>query len=205
MDKIRCAFDLEPYYLDKSSKSWMIEIYDDYLQSQVSYYGLQEYVHYYKHATYAIKGRNFDISDLETSKKRKLIDGCKTLYGLLHCRFINTDDGVYEMNAKYERGLFGRCPRINCEGEKLLPIGLTNVPGIDTVKTFCPRCHDVYETSEKYDAAFFGPDFPIMFCKQNHISLSRNYIPFRLTEESEDEASAISPNINHRLVRWGEK
>ena len=198
--------NIKDYYFDNSSKSWICEIEPDYLQSQVSYYGLNQYVPYYSHAAAIIRGRKLDFSELNQAKLSKLISSCKLLYGLLHQRFILTQEGVYYMEIKYRKGLFGHCPRFACDQEKLLPIGLTTVPGQEKVKCYCPRCHDIYETDADYDAAFFGPDFPMMFTKSVEFPDYNPFVPININIFAEkDEKGSANPPIEKRLKRWGEK
>jgi len=45
---------------------------------------------------------------------------------------------------KYENGLFGSCPRVYCVGCYVMPCGRSDMPGLDTVKLFCPNCNDIY-------------------------------------------------------------
>lgn len=195
--------NLKKYFFDSSPTSWICEIDNDYLLSQVSYYGLSQYVSYYSHCSSAIKGKKVDLSECDDAKKKKFINNCIKLYGLLHGRFILTEEGCLKMEEKYKIGLFGTCPRYNCKRQNLLPIGLTNVPETDTVKLYCPRCHDIYESGSNYDAAYFGPDFPIMFMKMNNIPLHSTYIPFNINKFATKKSNV--PEVERRLVRWIEK
>ena len=45
---------------------------------------------------------------------------------------------------KYKRGDFGRCPRVLCNGQPVLPVGLSDIAKVKTVKVYCPKCEDVY-------------------------------------------------------------
>jgi casein kinase II subunit beta len=89
------------------------------------------------------------------------------LYGLIHQRFICSRAGIQQMSEKYELGHFGVCPRTFCEGVRTLPVGLSDVPGEDTVKLFCPSCLDVYvppnSRFQTVDGAFFGRTFGSLF------------------------------------------
>lgn len=195
--------NFKKYFFDPSPTSWIVEIDSDYLQSQVSYFGLSQYITYYTHCVAALKGKKIDLSECDDSKKERFIKNCIKLYGLLHGRFILTEDGCYQMEKKYKAGLFGTCPRYNCEHQNLLPIGLTTIPETDTVKLYCPRCHDIYESGSDYDAAYFGPDFPMMYLKMNKLPLRMTFIPMDVNTLVTKKITA--PEVKRRLIRWVEK
>lgn len=41
---------------------------------------------------------------------------------------------------KFQVGAFGRCPRVYCQGQNVLPAGLSDVPRNCTVAVYCPKC-----------------------------------------------------------------
>ena len=51
-----------------------------------------------------------------------------------------------------------------CQGQPLLPIGLTDVPYEKSVKLYCGRCEDIYSPKSSrhgsIDGAYFGTSFP---------------------------------------------
>jgi casein kinase II subunit beta len=89
------------------------------------------------------------------------------LYGLIHARYITSRPGIQQMMEKYELSHFGFCPRVYCAGARVLPVGLTDTPGQQTVKLFCPSCLDVYTPPnsrfQAVDGAFFGTTFGCLF------------------------------------------
>ena len=88
------------------------------------------------------------------------------LYGLIHARYIITNDGLEAMKVKYLSKDFGECPRLLCRGHSVVPMGTTDEPKQSHVKLFCPKCKDAYNGSIMHrdiDGAFFGPTFPNLF------------------------------------------
>jgi casein kinase II subunit beta len=71
------------------------------------------------------------------------------------------------MAEKYDLQHFGTCPRVYCNSCKVLPVGLNDTPGHETVKLFCPSCLDVYTPPnsrfQTVDGAFFGTTFGSLF------------------------------------------
>lgn len=100
-----------------------------------------------------------DLSMIESS--------AELLYGLIHQRYITSRPGIQQMLEKYEVNHFGVCPRVNCHGCKVLPVGRTDTPGQETVKLFCPSCYDIYTPPnsrfQSVDGAFFGTTFGCLF------------------------------------------
>jgi len=100
-----------------------------------------------------------DVSLVEAS--------AELLYGLVHQRYILTRAGLQAMVEKYDTGQFGSCPRVFCVGCHVVPCGRSDMPGLDTVKLYCPNCHDIYTPpSSRFqgvDGAFFGTTFAHLF------------------------------------------
>jgi casein kinase II subunit beta len=66
------------------------------------------------------------------------------------------------MRDKYIKGAFGVCPRVLCERQHTLPIGMSEEIRTSRVKIFCPRCQEVYMPKKKchdIDGAYFGCSF----------------------------------------------
>jgi casein kinase II subunit beta len=100
------------------------------------------------------------------------------LYGLIHARWVVTNKGLTLMADKYRRKEFGRCPRVLCEDQPVIPVGLRDVSGVMGVKLYCPKCEDVYiPTSKKHlnvDGAYFTTSLPHLI-----LEMFPNLIPQR--------------------------
>ena len=174
---------------------YFAEVSEDFIEDDFNLTGLQNQVAMYKEALEMILDVEPDDEDEEdeedeeddveedeegdgmTRRERKharmasdlsLIESsAEMLYGLIHQRFICSRAGIQQMSEKYELGHFGVCPRTNCSQARTLPVGLSDIPGEDTVKLFCPSCLDVYvppnSRFQTVDGAFFGRTFGALF------------------------------------------
>lgn len=78
---------------------------------------------------------------------------------------------------QYAAKEFGTCPLAQCSGQPVLPVGVKDEMGADTVKIFCPKCQCVYHPppmrsrssshhgagAAGVDGAAFGTTFPHLF------------------------------------------
>lgn len=90
------------------------------------------------------------------------------------------------MREKYDEGVFGTCPRVLCGQAKLLPNGISDIPGVEGIKLFCPNCEDVYNPKSSrhasIDGAYFGTTFAHLFVQTfpnsiPQVKLRQKYIP----------------------------
>ncbi|GAC97173.1 casein kinase subunit II beta [Pseudozyma hubeiensis SY62] len=144
---------------------YFAEVGEDFIEDDFNLTGLNALVPFYKEALEMILDveppeedslKIPDVSIVESS--------AELLYGLIHQRYILTRHGMQQMVDKYEAGHFGYCPRVFCHSHPVLPCGRSDLPGLDTVKLFCPNCVDNYSPpSSRFhgvDGAFFGTTFP---------------------------------------------
>ena len=63
-------------------------------------------------------------------------------------------------------GQFGTCPRVLCDKQLLLPVGMSSEAKTSRVKVYCTKCGEVYMPKDKnlnLDGAYFGTSFPHAF------------------------------------------
>jgi casein kinase II subunit beta len=180
----------------------LVEIEDYFLQSAVSYYDLSTKVNHYRRAVEIVKGGSYDLSNVTQEQVDRLAIATRKLYGLLHERFVITDEGIHKLTTKVNAGVYGRCPRIACKGAAMIPMGFSLDPDVGTANVWCPKCHDVYSGRTNLDGAYFGPDLPMMYLK-----ITRGLLKFQVYSqflETYQDGSERVPKIKQRLVRWGE-
>ena len=104
---------------------------------------------------------------------------------------------------KYKKGEFGKCPRFNCATQHLLPSGMSDTPGTQFVKLYCPKCEDLYNPKSSrhasIDGAYFGTSFAnIMF--QVYPAL----VPEKATDRYEPKVFGFKMHAAAALQRWQE-
>lgn len=117
----------------------------------------------------------------------------RRMYGLIHARFIVTQKGLNAMRDKFEQAHFGRCPRLACSGQALLPVGVRDEeegedggegdevqdegeemmegPGHGIrnggINVYCPRCRELYRPADprhqQLNGAYWGTSFAHLF------------------------------------------
>ena len=164
-NNVEIVKDWKSYYLSKNP--WLCDIPNDFILDSFNIYGLCTE---FEEKT---KCRSFQLCLDVITRKLKLdlaqmgdiVNYIPVVYGMIHNRFLLTQDGMSKIEEKYNASVFGVCPRIYCRMEKLLPIGLSSELGKSKVKVFCPCCREVYEPSTKVDldGAYFGPNMVHIF------------------------------------------
>jgi len=82
---------------------------------------------------------------------------------------------MHAMYEKYRTAAFGRCPRVFCQGQPVLPVGLSDLPRNYTVNVFCPRCHGLFfpksTRQANIDGAYFGTTFPHLYLLSHSVRI----------------------------------
>jgi len=165
------------------------EVERSYIEDGFNLYGLRACVSNFSDCLDLI----LDRIGPDDSDDSHLTQSACTLYGLIHARYIITAHGLDAMYNKYAVKEFGTCPLVQCAGQPVLPVGLKDDMGADTVKVFCPKCQCVYHPppvrsrsshhnnsgAAGVDGAAFGTTFPHLF-----LMTFSNLVPDRLPPDS---------------------
>jgi len=173
------------YFLTLKGNEFFCEVEEDYIQDNFNLTGLSSQIPYYDFALDLI----CDIENDEefSDEHLEMIElDAEILYGLIHARYILTNRGLYAMMEKFRNRDFGTCPRVLCSHQPLLPAGLVEAKGKDSVKLYCAVCKEVYKCKsrrhENIDGAYFGSTFPHLFFLvfpelQPNVSSMTSYVP----------------------------
>jgi len=117
------------------------EVERSYIEDGFNLYGLRATVPNFSDCLDLI----LDRIGPDDSDDSHLTQSACTLYGLIHARYIITAHGLDAMYNKYAAKEFGICPLVQCLGQPVLPVGMKDEIGCDSVKIFCPKCQCVYQ------------------------------------------------------------
>jgi casein kinase II subunit beta len=153
------------WFCQLKGNEFFCEVDDEYIQDEFNLTGLANMVPFYDNAIDMILDLDSPGQDQLTDEQARIVESAaETLYGLIHARFITTARGLKLMEQKYLDAEFGRCPRVYCGGQPVLPVGQSDIVRESSVKVFCPKCNDIfYPRSSRHkqlDGAFWGTTFP---------------------------------------------
>jgi casein kinase II subunit beta len=149
-------------FCGRYGNEYYVRLPDNFISDPVvasSLYALMDESPAYEEALKVLCGLRSELNE-EDPQHRKV---CERLYSMLHLRYVTTTEGLLAVMALVERGVFGTCPRVLCRAQQLLPVGLHDISGRDSLKGFCPRCSDVYHLGIRcrhVDGAAFGTSLP---------------------------------------------
>ncbi|XP_068328494.1 putative casein kinase II subunit beta-4 [Pyrus communis] len=169
---VRCYGDEDAswisWFCNQKGNEFFCEVDDDYILDDFNRSGLRNHVPFYDYALDLMLDIESSNDGLTDEEQNNLIESAtEMLYGLIHARYIATNKGLSAMLEKYRNYDFGRCPRVNCNKQRCLPVGESDIPRLGTVKIYCPKCEDIYSPQsrhqEEIDGAYFGTTFPHLF------------------------------------------
>uniref|UniRef100_A0A1I8IVK3 Casein kinase II subunit beta n=2 Tax=Macrostomum lignano TaxID=282301 RepID=A0A1I8IVK3_9PLAT len=152
-------------FCDRPGNEFFCKVDEDYIRDRFNLTGLGTAVpNYHRAMKLLLDGpEQLDLAS-DDPQLETLQRSAELLYGLIHVRFIMSVQGMPQMVAKWMLGHFGVCRRVFCEKQRVLPVGLSDIPGEATVKVYCPRCMEVYVPNSSrhlhVDGAYFGTGFP---------------------------------------------
>lgn len=141
------------------------EVDEEYIRDAFNLYGLKSKLENFDKAMEMVLGVELpDEEDLMESEIMDLYRDATDLYGLIHARFILSPKGLQQMKEKYLQCCFGACPRVGCNKQRVLPVGLSDELRTHRVRVYCTKCQECYEArGTGIDGAFFGTSFPAIF------------------------------------------
>jgi casein kinase II subunit beta len=155
------------WFCHLKGNNFFSKIDEDYIQDDFNLTGLSALVPYYDYALDMMLDVDIPIDNLSDEQQEMIETAAEVLYGLIHARFILTTRGMQRMYEKFFNVDFGRCPRVYCQGQNVLPVGLSDTPRNFSVNVYCPRCQELYyPRSSKHanlDGAYFGTTFAHLF------------------------------------------
>jgi len=156
------------WFCSLRGNEFFCEVDEDYIQDDFNLTGLNGLVPYYDYALDMVLDVEMPMEDSLTEAQQEIVESAaEMLYGLIHARYIVTNRGMHAMYEKYRSAAFGRCPHVFCQGQPVLPVGLSDLPRNYTVNVFCPRCHGLFfpksTRQANIDGAYFGTTFPHLY------------------------------------------
>lgn len=205
-------------FLGTKGNEYFCEIEEDYITDRFNLTGLNSEVPMMKLALDLITDE-LKLSDVENTndefttltpeekerKTQELLENieynARTLYGLIHARYILSNKGLSKMEKKFANGDFGYCPRVNCHLQALLPMGLDDQPKASPVKLYCVSCESLYKPKlgrhTYIDGAYFGSSFPGMF-----FQTYTQHLPVHKTEMFCPKIHGFELHSYSKLNRW---
>ncbi|KAI7904545.1 casein kinase II, regulatory subunit [Cokeromyces recurvatus] len=128
-----------------------LKVPEEFIKDDFNLTGLSDIVPYYRQALETILDMVEWDEFFETDKIKNVGDPrivepyTFMLYGLIHQRYLLTQEGLDAMVERYKRHDFGTCPRYYCYQTPVLPIGRYTEANKESLCLYCPRCLDIYK------------------------------------------------------------
>ncbi|KAJ9647847.1 casein kinase 2 regulatory subunit [Coniosporium tulheliwenetii] len=186
-------------FISSRGNEYFCEIDEEYLTDRFNLTGLNTEVQYYQYALDLVTDV-FDL-DCDDDMREQIEKSARHLYGLVHARYIVTTRGLAKMLDKFKKADFGKCPRVACDQQALLPMGQHDTPNGSPVKLYCAKCEDIYNPKSSrhatIDGAYFGTSF--------HNILFQVYpamVPVKTQRRYEPKVFGFRVHASAALMRW---
>jgi len=155
-----------PWFCSLKGNEFFCEVEESYVQDSFNLTGLQLHIPQYEFALDMIL--DTDPQEILGDEQQEMVENdAESLFGLIHARYILTSKGLQQMCDKYRANKFGKCPRVLCKDQAVLPCGISDTPNEESVKLYCPKCEELYHCKssrhEHIDGAYFGSTFCHLF------------------------------------------
>ncbi|XP_040566685.1 casein kinase II subunit beta [Lepeophtheirus salmonis] len=162
-------------YVRTWGNEFFVRVPDSYMHQNFNLTGLESILptkkYFYETVDYIIGIHSDSESDGRVyigSMDTDIRTASEVIYEHIHARFIMTPLGMEMVKDKFLNVVYGRCPRIYCQGTPTLPIGLSDCWSDHLgVKIYCPSCDDIYHPQKRgykdLNGAGFGRSFPHNF------------------------------------------
>ncbi|KAG1438373.1 hypothetical protein G6F56_012665 [Rhizopus delemar] len=129
------------WFCSLSGHEFYIEVPEEFIEDDFNLTGLSTLVPHYQEAMDLI----LDIESEDAKVDSSVIERyAALLYGLIHQRYLLTRNGLRVMAQRYSNEQFGVCPRFYCDQSPVIPCGRYDEVGKESVRLYCPSCHDLY-------------------------------------------------------------
>ena len=154
------------WFIGLRGNEFFCDVDEDFSQDDFNLTGLQAIIPHFDYALDLILDVDVPMDTMSVEQQESVEAAAEALYGLIHARYILTARGMQKMFEKYQESEFGRCPRVHCHGQNVLPIGLSDQHRNYPVNIYCPKCQELYyprsSKQTELDGAFFGTTFAHM-------------------------------------------
>ncbi|KAL7346713.1 casein kinase II subunit beta [Encephalitozoon intestinalis] len=140
-------------FMHRRENRSIVRVPDEFLEDRFNIIGLDRY----------IKDLEKVYSSILDKGPRSSFQEESSLYYLIHQKYIFTKPGLETVLDRVMSKEYGACPRIGCKSVGMIPIGLSDRPGVSSTKVYCHCCVSVYEARgilRLVDGCAWGKSFP---------------------------------------------